>query len=385
MRLNDYIQSARRGKEANRLEREALNDPFMQDALDGFDSVAGNHVEIIEELEKKYTHFAEVLQPGKRMFLYWSVAASILLLIGFSFYFFGERNSDNVPVIAKVQLHENESVIPTDSPVVQPEQREEKKEMLVAANTAQKVNAAPPNASAVITMDESRTDDLSETDFSTSSQDYFPVQQEVIMEKEYAAKLEVKAQKKKEVHGKVVDETGEPLIGVSIAEKGTSNETVTNIDGAFTLQLLKDDSSQLIASYIGYEPREINPSDMNQPLSLKPSNIALSEVVVVGYGTQKKQSLMEAVSSVSKSDAAQQTFGEKEFQTYCQQRADKNVCNGQGAIVKVSFHIDETGKPQKIEFKKYSCEEAKREMEELIASSPFWTKTNRKVTVKVKW
>ena len=53
MKLKDYIQGKRHGKEANRLEREAMNDPFLNDAIDGFDSVEGDHLSVIAELEKQ--------------------------------------------------------------------------------------------------------------------------------------------------------------------------------------------------------------------------------------------------------------------------------------------------------------------------------------------
>ena len=53
MSLKNYIQGKRQGKNANQLEREALNDPFLQDAIDGFDSIQGEHLPVIEELERQ--------------------------------------------------------------------------------------------------------------------------------------------------------------------------------------------------------------------------------------------------------------------------------------------------------------------------------------------
>ena len=51
MKLIDYIQGKRRGKEANELEREAMNDPFLLDAIDGFDAVPGDHLSAMQDLE----------------------------------------------------------------------------------------------------------------------------------------------------------------------------------------------------------------------------------------------------------------------------------------------------------------------------------------------
>ena len=388
----DYIQGNRRGKEANRLERKALNDPFMQDALDGFDTVTGDHVKIIELLEQKYSTPVVAPQPNRRMFLYRSIAASILLLIGFGAYFFWERNKNDVLVIAKVQSIENDSIIPVDSPVSQLVQIEELQQKTVVVDKVNKKVTpipTPTYSSPTPNIDENLSSSLSENDFVTTGQDYLPEQSETPAADESSAKIEVKEQERKVIRGKVVDETGELLIGVSIMEKGTSNGTVTDINGTFTLQLSKDDSSKLIASYLGYEAQEIKPLDTDQTVTLKPNNLALNEVVVVGYGAQKKSTLTGAIAKIrtkqtEKSDSGQKAFGEKEFQAYCQQKADKNICDGQSATVKVSFFIDETGKPSEIEYKNFSCEEAKKEMENLLSSSPVWTKTNRRVTMTIK-
>jgi hypothetical protein len=216
MQLIDYIEGKKHGKEANRLEREAMDDPFLQGALEGFNKVEGDHVEVIKHLEKKYSHTSDVAQVNKNALFYGSVAATILLLIVAGAFLIIKKDKQNAPLIVTLQLSENESEKSIDSA------------------------------------------DLSENDLT----------------------------------------------------------------------------------------------------------VADSKSVV---------------------DIPKAPFGEKEFIKYCQQTAGKNVCYGQSATVKVSFFIDETGKPTKIECKKYSCEEAKKEIENLLASSPVWTKTNRKVTMTVKW
>ena len=378
MQLNDYIQGNRRGKEANRLEREALNDPFLQGALDGFDAVEGDHVQIIEQLEEKYRHPVVVHHSEKRRFYYWAAAAAVLLLIGFGAYFFFEKNEQNLPAFAENKPVKQEMILPADTSVSETNQETEP---LLAEKITKEV--APAQAeqatSPVIINDEAAAADT----YSVSKSD---LSEEAPLIAEIANK-----EPKQTISGKITDENGEPLVGVSIVEKGTQKGTVSNADGTFTLQLPADDSSNLIASYLGYKPQEINPSLMGQTVMLKQDNAALSEVVVVGYGTQKKTAVTGAVSNVLEGKVAgidvttQSVFGEKEFQAWCKQKADKTVCGGKGASVKVSFFIDENGKPSNIEYKKYSCEDAKIEMGNLLASSPVWTKTTLKVTMTVKW
>ena len=100
----------------------------------------------------------------------------------------------------------------------------------------------------------------------------------------------------------VLDENGEPLIGVSIVVKGTSTGTITDFDGKFSINLPAG-SKELVVSYIGYKEQAIIVSG-NAPLNIKmvPDTQALDEVVVIGYGTVKKRDLTGAVASVKSED-----------------------------------------------------------------------------------
>lgn len=102
---------------------------------------------------------------------------------------------------------------------------------------------------------------------------------------------------KKVVSGIVADELGEPIIGANVVEKGTTNGTVTDIDGRFTLQV--SPNSVLQISYIGYMVNEVATRNQQQiKVVLKEDSQSLDEVVVVGFGTQKKANLTGAVGSV---------------------------------------------------------------------------------------
>ena len=100
------------------------------------------------------------------------------------------------------------------------------------------------------------------------------------------------------VKGTVVDETGSPIPGVSVYVKGTTNGTISDIDGNFSLSCPSD--ATLVFSYVGYTTQEIAVS--NRPnlgtISLKEDNKELEQVVVIGYGTQKKVDLTGSVAIV---------------------------------------------------------------------------------------
>ncbi len=101
------------------------------------------------------------------------------------------------------------------------------------------------------------------------------------------------------VTGTVSDETGQALPGVSVVVKGTSRGTTTDAAGTFKLSV-PDQQSVLVFSYVGYELQEIAVTSQTAfTISLKTDNKSLNEVVVVGYGTQKKADLTGAIATVS--------------------------------------------------------------------------------------
>ncbi len=103
------------------------------------------------------------------------------------------------------------------------------------------------------------------------------------------------------VRGQVLDAgTKEPMIGVSVLEKGTTNGTITDFDGNYSLNVAK--GKTLVFSYIGYVTQEIVVSGETLNVNLKEDSKTLSEVVVVGYGVQKKSSVTGAISQVKTED-----------------------------------------------------------------------------------
>ena len=106
----------------------------------------------------------------------------------------------------------------------------------------------------------------------------------------------------KKITGTVVDAQG-PVIGASIMEKGTSNGAITDFDGNFSLSVKP--GATIVISYIGYETQEIKVGDQSTfNITLKDDNAVLEEVVVVGYGVQKKKLVTGATVEVKGEDIA---------------------------------------------------------------------------------
>lgn len=116
----------------------------------------------------------------------------------------------------------------------------------------------------------------------------------------------VLAQGPVKVTGKVVDGMGEPMIGVSILEKGTTNGVITDIDGNYSLSV--GEGATIVFSYIGYVTQELQAVAGTLNVTLKEDSQALDEVVVVGYGVQKKSSVTGAISQVKAEDMENRTI-----------------------------------------------------------------------------
>ncbi|MDD3969020.1 MAG: SusC/RagA family TonB-linked outer membrane protein [Proteiniphilum sp.] len=121
-------------------------------------------------------------------------------------------------------------------------------------------------------------------------------------EMESVVSNQILQQEKKAITGKVVDVQGEPVIGANIVETGTTNGTITNVDGEFSLHVGKNATIRI--SYIGYLEQLINCSEKTSfEIILREDMQSLEEVVVVGYGVQRKSDLTGAVGSVKVEDA----------------------------------------------------------------------------------
>lgn len=122
----------------------------------------------------------------------------------------------------------------------------------------------------------------------------------------YAESDEVNAvqmvQQQKTITGQVVDSKGETIIGANVMEKGTTNGTITDFDGNFTLSV--SSKATLVISYIGYKSVEVPASALKSGMkvTLKEDTEVMDEVVVIGYGTQRKGDVTSAIASVKAED-----------------------------------------------------------------------------------
>lgn len=107
----------------------------------------------------------------------------------------------------------------------------------------------------------------------------------------------------KSASGLVVDENDQPLIGVQVKIDGTTMGTVTDIEGNFTINVKSGDV--LLFSYVGYEPQKVNyKGEKILAIKMLPSTEMLEDVVVIGYGKQKKNSLVSSINAIGPKELA---------------------------------------------------------------------------------
>ncbi|NEU08497.1 TonB-dependent receptor [Flavihumibacter sp. R14] len=108
------------------------------------------------------------------------------------------------------------------------------------------------------------------------------------------------------ISGRVIDETNQPLPGASVSVKGTDINTSTDLGGNFKLMNVKQGSATVVVTFIGYQAFErtvtIGSSDQTVNIKLTPSAESLSEVVIVGYGTQRRADVTGAIATVTEKD-----------------------------------------------------------------------------------
>lgn len=387
-RIFYYLRNQLSNKERHALEKEINTDPFLQDAMDGFAQLSANELESdLYNLQQRLTKRVNE-KKTRKLTSFIRIAASILLVIGLgtTAFFIAHRNltrdklaiessKANEPVKAT-----QETLKPLSQKITEP-QLIKKEEQTLAPNkpmamaTKKRVKNAPLTANNEDLESEFEFSD--ELAMANTSADSIITNQPLQKESNQPAMAKAKVK----LNGRIIDWNGDPIAGATIVEKGTDNGTVTDLDGYFILKT--DTNSTLNIASIGYLEKEIKSAELNknkQPLTLTEDLVALDEVVVVGYGTQKKSDITGSVATVespelikqeeSTSATPQPEGGYKKFNKYIDK--NKRLDANKTIQVKLRITIATTGEISAIEAiespeKKYSDEAIR-----LLKNGPVW-------------
>jgi outer membrane biosynthesis protein TonB len=412
MKLLQYIQGNRKGKEINHLEKEAMKDPFLADALDGFDRIAGDDHELrINKMRAEVLY--KTKSGNKHILRYLSIAAGILLIIGFGGYFLQNGNlSRTEENLAETQFDlsvpeekpiENERSIPSKTLQEHPPEikRQTEKPLPVQTETDNKKETAPVPAVAVQKNRPGINDEKQIETATLRKQETVIPDTMVWSDSEVLAEVadreptgmeewEIMPVEKREgiITGIVTDPEGVPLPGASIRYGGTNTGVTSNKDGYF--ELPKSEEKEIQISFIGYKPVNLV-ADTNKTMlvAMQENTDVLDEVVVVAFGKQRKESVTGSASLPEKKNIMPQpVIGKKEYEKYLKENKimpKSEDCTGKKGKVNLIFSIDKNGRPANIRVKKSLCPEADREAIRLIEQGPDWTQGDKEVEIKVKF
>ena len=378
MNLTDYIQGHRKGKDAHRIEREAMRDAFLTEALEGFEAVSGDHAEAIRQMQQ---NIAVRSQPKGRSVTFWfSMAASIALVIGFGWYFLLHET----PPATIFSEAPPSAAIPADSLT--------RNEIIAMAESTEKVNVTEPAVQNRAISSKILYSPQLEEDIEIMN-DNVSIEVEMIKEDKDEDALEPiiahSLRDTRQVQGKVVDKTGEPLPGATIIVKNTANGVVTDVNGEFSLKA--DDQTILQASFVGYETQELVADTSKLLIAMNESKSDLEEVIVVGYGTRRKASETGSISVVPEQlqkIVPEPVIGRRAYQKYLRENIVRPVdgaCLGVKGKVQVRFSVDAAGRPYNFQITGKLCDDADGEAKRLIMEGCDWTQGNTEATVTVEF
>jgi len=398
-----YLRGKLPNKERHSIEREMNDDPFLSDAMDGYakfsaDSVKNDMVELEARLKGRVS---ETKTRSLKPFI--QIAASIILLVGIATTVYILSDTDLPITEIAEQIHEEQETEAIDKTAVseprQPEtestaSKQEKER--VRAKSKTKVNQKEEPVRVV--------QEASKEEFKSATGNEMPaledeeqigsaIAQAPIQKKQIEAAsaseaglMELRSEESVEeglltISGKAVDmETFEPLPGVSIVVQGTTDGTLTDLEGNFSIETEPDDI--IVMSYVGYLTEEISVdklSKQEEPIALKQDLVEMDEVVVTGYGTQKKRSA-KTVSEPAKIDMAafeegatqpEPIIGFKEFKAYIQE--EKQVDENNSISIKLSFVVDANGEISDIKVLDTTIDRKyKKEAIRLLKEGPEW-------------
>jgi hypothetical protein len=420
--LEDYLDGKLDAKTMNRVEREALEDPFVAEALAGLSASPKRSLQSISLLQKQLQdRIAEQRSIKKTSVITWqrlSIAATAaVLFVAVSIVFWMKENNrqkelaalpKKVDVTIAPKSGANLPVAATEAPAIAAAPAADQKAD-VAIEKA--VKAAKSNQYAV--LDKKKIGVTSKEAYTTQ-----PLQEVAIVGNNVQAKRNVTASASvvmaapmNELSGRVTaKDDGMPLVGAVVKIEGTPLQTVTDINGKFSLHA--DTSIKAVkisANMIGYDRSELF-AKANTPvqISLAPGTAQLNEVVVTGYGLAKKEvsksrsdtaSVAGALAGrVAGTDirirgmattpkmASEPIGGWNKLFDYIQTNNSFKAEPKAGFSVELSFKIDKDGKPVNIEIVKGAAAKYEDEAIRLILNGPKWElpkKANSRITFKI--
>jgi hypothetical protein len=383
--LSDYIRynnGKMSGEERNSFERELQKDPFAEEAAEGFASIQPI-IDIssdINALKKRIRSRT----ANRRRFMYYSIAASVALLMVISTIYIVINKTNSTNQVAEATPTEKSSPVTEDKPSLKPPVPAEKiksqknegaeknligednKNQITLADATQGAGAAGRSKDSEVYV----SDSVTELKMDNISASVSEMKAAVPM----AARAKAVSVNMFSTGGKVISsEDNMPVPGAIISLKGTNNSVLTDTGGNFTIALPDSSSHTLTANFIGMESKEFAAkADSKTELKLDPDATSLSEVVVVGYGVRKAD--YDETEGPSGYIPPQPYFGKSAFNKYVADNIIRpdSLPAGQRVVVVVNVIVHADGSLGEIKIVRSPGKIFSAEAVRLIQSGPKW-------------
>lgn len=418
--IQRYLQGKMSATEMHDIEKAALQDPFLADAIEGFNeadiNTAKQHLNEINAglfAEKQKT---KIVAFNKRT-RWLNIAALVIVLAGIGLvisFLTKTSSSDKQAEIAKVQQAPVKKEAVKDSAIA-PATVDEREQADTALSIAENKTAKKTQPSSVKTKKKEKAEvvgtnapneaeaDAYKTDVAIAASPA-PVPKKTMMSRAYAAaaanadSLQTTLQGKVSgltvlpttFSGKVVDENNKPIAGVSVVSADNKAAVLTDINGDFNLQK-NDTLLHVTASTVGYNTQSTAlQQGFNKPIMLKQSSESLNDVVVTGYGTQQKSYITGSALRKQKDiarDSAMPVGGWNNFNNYVVTQLNKDTTasgiTNPRDLVELEFLIDNSGNPYNIKVTKSPNDVYSTKAVEILKHGPKWTIPAKKKKAKV--
>ena len=395
-----YHSGAMSANEMHALEKAALEDPFLADALDGYaysQNIESDIAELqsrLEEKQKKKNLFS-ISSIGQNV--WWRIAALFIVIVGGGYLFYKINYGNKETSLAKNEIKNNKPQ--SDSIIFNKKDTVTTKEDIAletqpASAFAQKERKSLPHERSLIEK-EVYSEKKSEPALAEPKSDSALLNNKTEnLKKDYYAQ----AAPKYLLKGKVTDEKGNPVGFATIKDNNSNKAVVTDTTGKFLLQS-SDSNTTATVSVVGYATKNVAlQKDEESIIAMNKRNKNLDEVVVTGYGQTKhakesvsaSKGLMNKVAGVEISDSIPEPIGGRDkFDEYVKENQKPQLDENNERIsgeVALSFIINKKGRPYNIKVVKSSCEPCEKEAIRLLQSGPDWAgKNNQRGTVIIKF
>ncbi len=372
-----YSEGKMTGKERNAFERNLQKDLFAEEAAEGFSTLSSPEAE--DDMARLQQKLRSRVTTRQR-FVWYRIAASVAVLMILSTIWLVVRHtepSENIGELPRggVTLDISKTGAIHEQKAAEPE----------AATPSADINRNRENEAKDVTREPAmKTDQATGAVAEVKQERNIP---EVALKDENLAPAGKKiaappamarsfAPAERLVRGRIISsEDNQPLPGVTVSVKGTREGTTTDMGGNFSLKLDDAKNQTLMASFIGMDTKEFRPDTMkNMQVTLQPSQMALSEVVVVGYGAKKAGEEQEYEEANSGYSPPAPLNGQRNFDRYVESNLQKpaSMAPGQRAVVVLNFIVRTTGIIDSINVIRSPGEEFSDEAIRLIKGGPEW-------------